>query len=210
MRRKVLKQKLRVFEKTVDKLFDLIIVFDRFMREITTKEIYTYDQILIVEKIATDLISLTIVYRDNLFFSKGQFGSVNKYLTLIGDSVGELDDLGRGADAIAKSMQDAKDLCDKEQLEDNYKEHLTTMLFSSNLQLGAKLFDIRKLYQQIRSALLGLRYIVMMDYTRILMGVDLIRDYKDTNKMTRKTVVKALPINEFAKLTHKGGDSDER
>lgn len=210
MRRKVLKQKLRVFEKTVDKLFDLIIVFDRFMREITTKEIYTYDQILIVEKIATDLISLTVVYRDNLFFNKGQFGSVNKYLTLIGDSVGELDDLGREADAIAKSMNDAKDLCDKEQLEDNYKEHLTTMLFSSNLQLGAKLFDIRKLYQQIRSALLGLRYIVMMDYTRILMGVDLIRDYKDTNKMTRKTVIKALPINEFAKLTHKGGDSDER
>jgi DUF438 domain-containing protein len=209
MRRKVLKQKLRVFEKTVDKLFDLIIVFDRFMREITTKEIYTYDQILIVEKIATDLISLTIVYRDNLFFGKGQFGSVSKYLTLIGDSVGELDDLGREADAIAKSMQDAKDLCDEEQLEDNYKDHLTTMMFSSNLQLGAKLFDIRKLYQQIRSALLGLRYIVMMDYTRILMGVDLIRDYEDTNKLSHKLVIKALPINELAKLTHKGGDSDE-
>jgi DUF438 domain-containing protein len=209
MRRKVLKQKLRVFEKTVDKLFDLIIVFDRFMREITTKEIYTYDQILIVEKIATDLISLTIVYRDNLFFGKGQFGSVSKYLTLIGDSVGELDDLGREADAIAKSMQDAKDLCDEEQLEDNYKDHLTTMMFSSNLQLGAKLFEIRKRYQQIRSSLLGLRYIVMMDYTRILMGVDLIRDYKDTNKLSHKLVIKALPINEFAKLTHKGGDSDE-
>ncbi|MBO4734958.1 MAG: hypothetical protein J5614_01050 [Paludibacteraceae bacterium] len=210
MRQKVLKQELRVFKDTVRKLFEMIIMFDHLMQEITKKEIYTYDQILIVEKVATDLISLTIVYRDNVFFSNGSFGNVNKYVTLIGDTVSELDDLGRAADAIAKSMSDAKDLCSEEQLDDSYKNHLTTLMFSSNIQLGAKLFEIRKRYQQIRSALLGLRYIVMLDFTRILMGVDLIRDYKDTNKQTRKLVIKALPINEFAKLTHKGGDSDER
>lgn len=210
MRQKVLKQKLRVFKDTVHKLFEMIIMFDRLMQEITKKEIYTYDQILIVEKVATDLISLTIVYRDNVFFSTGSFGNVTNYITLIGDAVTELDDLGRAADAIAKSMQDANELCSEEQLDDSYKNHLTTLMFSSNLQLGAKLFEIRKRYQQIRSALSGLRYSVMLDFTRILMGVDLIRDYKDTNKQTRKLVIKALPINEFAKLTHKGGDSDER
>lgn len=210
MRQKVLKQKLRVFKDTVHKLFEMIIMFDRLMQEITKKEIYTYDQILIVEKVATDLISLTIVYRDNVFFSTGSFGNVTNYITLIGDAVTELDDLGRAADAIAKSMQDANELCSEEQLDDSYKDHLTTLMFSSNLQLGAKLFEIRKRYQQIRSALSGLRYSVMLDFTRILMGVDLIRDYKDTNKQTRKLVIKALPINEFAKLTHKGGDSDER
>lgn len=210
MRQKVLKQKLRVFKDTVHKLFEMIIMFDRLMQEITKKEIYTYDQILIVEKVATDLISLTIVYRDNVFFSTGSFGNVTNYITLIGDAVTELDDLGRAADAIAKSMQDANELCSEEQLDDSYKNNLTTLMFSSNLQLGAKLFEIRKRYQQIRSALSGLRYSVMLDFTRILMGVDLIRDYKDTNKQTRKLVIKALPINEFAKLTHKGGDSDER
>lgn len=210
MRQKVLKQELRVFKDTVRKLFEMIIMFDHLMQEITKKEIYTYDQILIVEKVATDLISLTIVYRDNVFFSTGSFGNVTNYITLIGDAVTELDDLGRAADAIAKSMQDANELCSEEQLDDSYKNNLTTLMFSSNLQLGAKLFEIRKRYQQIRSALSGLRYSVMLDFTRILMGVDLIRDYKDTNKQARKLVIKALPINEFAKLTHKGGDSDER
>jgi hypothetical protein len=41
------------------------------------------------------------------------------------------------------------------------------------------------------------------------MGVDIIRDYIDTQLSIRKIIVKALDIKDFQKVTqNKGGDSD--
>lgn len=206
MKRKILKQELRVYEKAVPKLFNLILMFDKFMMEVTTKEIYTYDQIVVISKMATDLISLACVYRDNLFFRKINTGKLNEYLQTIGAVVADLDELGRSGDALANNLRDGvKIIEDRDDIPEGFEEKLLAL----NLQLGSKLFDIRKNYQLMRSTLISLRYLVMQDYTRILMGVDIIRDYTDTQLSLRKIVVKALDIKDFQKVTqHKGGDSD--
>lgn len=214
-KQKVLVQERDVFEKTVRKLYDSIIQFDMAMNEIIRNENYRYAQIVVVQKMGMDLISIALVYRDNLFFNKAAQGSLNQHLKDLGDTLAELDDHGQAGDALATNIRDASQLEDAEvELHPKFggdpSDNLERRLLQLNIQLGAVMFRIRRSYIKIRSTLLGIRYIVMQDFTRILLGVDLIRDYKDNQSVLRRVVIKALPIEELAKLRPKGGHTNER
>ena len=187
MKRKELEKELRhdrdVFETNVRKLFEAITDFDKVMRTVIQNQNYTYDQIIVIEKMATDIIALTTAYRDNIFFNKAGLGQLNRYLTDLGKCIGDLDDAGRAGDAIAQSIHDGSELCESDALDDEEDVvNLRRAILQYNIQLGGKMFEIRKSYQVIRSVLLCLRYTVIQDFTRILLGVDLIRDYKNNQK----------------------------
>lgn len=214
-KQKVLVQERDVFEKTVRKLYDSIIQFDMAMNEIIRNENYRYAQIVVVQKMGMDLISIALVYRDNLFFNKAAQGSLNQHLKDIGDTLAELDDYGQAGDTLATNIRDASQFEDAEvELHPKFggdpSDNLERRLLQLNIQLGAVMFRIRRSYIKIRSTLLGIRYIVMQDFTRILLGVDLIRDYKDNQSVLQRVVIKALPIEELAKLRPKGGHTNER
>lgn len=209
MRRKMLKNECNVFRKTVPRLFEMICSMDRMMTKIIGRESYSFDQVTVIEKMTYDVIAVSCVYRDNFFFNKVKLGSLNASLSGLSDVVGDLEKVSREADGLAVTIRDSIKLYQQNEDHIEKPDNFEYKLLQLDMQLGEKFFEIRRAYLMIRSLLMDLRFIVMRDYTRILMGVDLIQEYKRSQKEVQRIVIKALPLEEFAKLNHKGGDSDD-
>ena len=209
MRRKMLKNECNVFRKTVPRLFEMIYSMDRMMTKIIGRESYSFDQVTVIEKMTYDIIAVSCVYRDNFFFNKVKLGPLNASLSGLSDVVGDLEKVAREADGLAVTIRDSVKLYQQNEDHIEKPDNFEFKLLQLDMQLGEKFFEIRRAYLMIRSLLMDLRFIVMRDYTRILMGVDLIQEYKRSQKGVQRIVIKALPLEEFAKLNHKGGDSDE-